>query len=213
MGIIYNGDVQESKIYQSYGLIVYGKMNRYIWIMDNNKEENALITIRIADASGNDIFSMYMGNNAILQRRIDDTLDNFLWWIAEDKPDTYSIERQVYESLCSGDSFFNHKIRQRKERQKREEEEKRRIAEREKAQSAAIDSIKAYCDKNGLISHFTYDGVYLIKAHNEKAFDMISSADSERMKSIIDLMKKYPDNNDGCIVKYDTMENILRFIA
>ena len=77
MGLILNNNVEESKIYSAYGLTVYGKINRYIWTMDNNKEEKALITIRIIDAEGNDIFSMNMGNNVILQSRIDDIKDNF----------------------------------------------------------------------------------------------------------------------------------------
>ena len=49
MGLILNNNVEESKIYSAYGLTVHGKINRYIWTMDNNKEEKVLITIRISD--------------------------------------------------------------------------------------------------------------------------------------------------------------------
>ena len=212
MGIIYNNNVEESKIYQAYGLTVYGKINRFEWTA-YNETENALINIRITDANGNDVVSMYMGNNCILQRQIDDTLDNFLWWIAEEHPDSYTIEKQVYKSLCASDNFFNYKIRQRKDRQKKEEEEQKRFIEREKAQNAAIDSIKAYCKKNGLIPYFTYDEVYLIKTHNDKAYNAISTADNKRMENIIDFMQKHPDNVDGYIIKCDTMQNILRYIS
>ncbi len=69
---------------------------------------------------------MDMGNRCIFQCRIDDTMDNFLWWIVEEKPDAYLIEKQIFKSLCQSDSFFNYSIRQRKEKQKREEAEKRR---------------------------------------------------------------------------------------
>lgn len=120
MGIIYDSNVEETKIYEAYGLIVYGKINRYVWTVFDKEDENALITIRITDLSGNDIFSMYMGNNCIFQSRVDDTLDNFLYWIVEDKPDSYLIERQVYESLCQADSLFNHLIMQKKCRQKKD---------------------------------------------------------------------------------------------
>lgn len=212
MGIIYNNNVEESEIRRAYGLMVYGKINRYEWTM-NNQIEKALTTIRIVDAAGNDILSMTLGNNCILQRRIDDTLDNFLWWIAEDHPDTYFLKQQVYKSLCASDSLFNHNIRQRKERRQREEEEKKRNLEREKAQNAAIDSIKAYCSKNGLIPYFTYDGVYLLKTFNEKAYNAIRTADNKRMKNIIDFMQKYPDNVDGYIMKHGTLKNILKYIA
>ena len=77
MGLILNNNVEETKIMSAYGLTVYGKINRYVWTISDRAEENALITIRIADAEGNDIFSMNMGNNVILQSRIDDTMDNF----------------------------------------------------------------------------------------------------------------------------------------
>ena len=57
MGLILNNNVEESKIYSAYGLTVYGKVNRYVWTIDNNREENALTTIRVVDAGG----SYYIG--------------------------------------------------------------------------------------------------------------------------------------------------------
>lgn len=213
MGIIYNSNVEETKILQSYGLTVYGKINRYVWTMDNNKEEKALITIRIEDTEGKNIFSMNMGNRFIFQSRIDDTMDNFLYWIAEEQPDIYTIERQVYKSLCASDAFFNHSIRQKKENQKREEAEKIRIAELKKEEDAAIQSIKTYCAKNGLIPHFTYNGVYLIKTRTENALQMLKMADDKHMESIIKFIKKYPDNKDASIFKFGTREEILQYIA
>lgn len=213
MGVIYNNNVEESRIYQAYGLTVYGKINSYEWTIYNYRRENALITIRIVDENGNDIFSVYMGNNCILQCRIDDTMDNFLWWIAEERPNNYTIEKQVYSSLCSGNCLFNNSIQQQKAKRKREEEEKKRIAEREKAAGEAKDNIKAYCDKNNLISYFTYEKVYLIRTHNEKAYQAIKTADYKRMESFIDFMEKHPENTDAYIVKCDTMENIIKYIA
>lgn len=213
MGIIYNNNVEETKIYQAYGLTVYGKINSYEWSIYNYRRENALITIRITDENGNDIFSMYMGNNCILQCRIDDTMDNFLWWIAEEHPDNYTIEKQVYESLCSSNCLFNNYIQKQKAKRKREEEEKKRIAEHEKAEREAKDNIKAYCAKNGLITYFTYEKVYLIKAHNKKAYQAIKTADDKRIESFIEFMEKHPDNADACIVNCDTIENVLDYIA
>ena len=130
MGLILNNNVEETKIMSAYGLTVYGKINRYIWTISERAEENALITIRIADAEGNDIFSMQMGNRCIFQCRIDDTMDNFLYWIAKEKPDVYDIEKQVFKSLCASNCLFNHSIRQKKQAEKRKEEEAQRITER-----------------------------------------------------------------------------------
>lgn len=212
MGLILNNNVEESKIYSAYGLTVYGKINRYIWTISDRAEENALITIRIIDAEGNDIFSMNMGNNVILQSRIDDTMDNFLYWIAKDQPDTYDIEKQVFKSLCASNCLFNHSIRQRKQNEKRKEEEAQRIAERQAMEEKQIATITDYCKSKGLFFYQDYTEGYLLKAHTETALNMITTADKKQMDYIIDFAQKHPDNKDVSIVKHDTMENILNYI-
>jgi len=212
MGLIYNGNVEETEIYQAYGLTVYGKINRYIWAIYGDKEENALITFRIADADGNDIFSMYMGNNCILQCRIDDTLDNFLWWIAENHPDTYTIERQVFSSLCSGNCLFNHSIENRKFKKRREEEERKRHEEHKKQIIDATNSINDYGNKNELIPCFIFDKVYLIKANSEDVTKLFKTADNKHLESIIGFIEEHPDNKDASVIKSGTMEEILNYI-
>lgn len=120
MGLILNYNVPETKIYSSHGLMVYGKINRYIWTIDNT-EENALISIRITrmiNGKETTVFKMQMGNRCIFQCRIDDTLDNFLYWMAIEKPDKYSIERRIYDSLCQSNSLFNHLMNQKKAKQR-----------------------------------------------------------------------------------------------
>ena len=212
MGLILNNNVEESKIYSAYGLTVYGKINRYIWTISERAEENALITIRIADTEGNDIFSMQMGNNVILQSRIDDTMDNFLYWIAKDQPDTYDIEKQIFKSLCASNCLFNHSIRQRKQNEKRKEEEMQRIAERQAMEEKQIATITDYCKSKGLFFYQDYSECYLLKAHTETALNMITTADKKQMDYIIDFAQKHPDNKDISIVKHDTIENILNYI-
>ena len=212
MGLILNNNVEESKIMTAYGLTVYGKINRYIWNISDRAEENALITIRIEDAEGNDIFSMNMGNNVILQSRIDDTMDNFLYWIAKDHPDKYDIEKQVFNSLCASNCMFNHSIRQRKQKEKRKEEEAQRIAERQAIEEKQIATITDYCKSKGLFFYQDYTEGYILKAHTETALNMITTADKKQMYYIIDFAQKHPDNKDVSIVKHDTIENILNYI-
>ena len=211
MGLILNNNVKETKIMSAYGLTVYGKINHYIWTISDRAEENALITIRIADAEGNDIFSMQMGNRCIFQCRIDDTMDNFLYWIAKDKPDSYDIEKQVFKSLCASNSLFNHSIRQRKQKEKREEEAQR-IAERQAEEKRHIESINNYCNHKGLFFYQDYTECYLLKALTETASNMLKTADKKQMHYIIGFAQKYPDNKDISIVKHDTIENILNYI-
>lgn len=213
MGLILNNNVEETKIMSAYGLTVYGKINRYIWTLENNKEENALIHIRIADESGNNIFSMQMGNRCIFQGRIDDTMDDFLYWISTERPDTYDIEKQVYKSLCQSDSLFNHLIRQKKDIQRKADAERQRMEEAQKEERAAIDSITIYATENGLISAFTYDKVYLIKALTETAGKVLKTAENKHMEGLLQFMESHPDNNDARIVISGSMKEILQYIA
>lgn len=214
MGLILNNNVEETKIMSAYGLTVYGKVNRYVWTLEGNKEENALINIIIvSDADNELLFSMQMGNRCILQCRIDDTMDNFLYWIATEKPDTYAIEKQVYKSLCQSDSLFNHLIRQKKDRQKKADAERQRMEEAQKAERAAVDSITDYSNENGLILAFTYEKVYLIKALTETARNVLKMADNERMEGLLQFMESHPDNTDAKIITSGNMEEILQYIA
>lgn len=214
MGLILNNNVEETKIMIVYGLTVYGKINRYVWTLEGNREEKALINIIIvSDADNELLFSMQMGNRCIFQCRIDDTMDNFLYWIATEKPDAYSIEKQVYKSLCQSDSLFNHLIRQKKDRQRKADAERQRMEEAQKKERAAVDSINDYSNENGLIPAFTYEKIYLIKALTEKAQNVIKTADNKHMEGLLQFMESHPDNTDAMIIKSGTMEEILQYIA
>ena len=214
MGLILNNNVEETKIMQAYGLTVYGKINRYVWTLEGNREENALINIIIVSDADNEIlFSMQMGNRCIFQCRIDDTMDHFLYWVATEKPDTYAIEKQVYRSLCESDSLFNHSIRQKKDRQKKADIERQRIEEVQRKERAAVNNITDYSNENGLIPAFTYEKVYLIKALTETAQNVIKTADNKHMEGLLQFMESHPDNTDARIIKSGTMEEILQYIV
>lgn len=215
MGIIYDGNVEEKKLYKAYGLTVYGKINRYVWTIHNGKEDECVITLRITDSNGNNILDMYLGNNCAMYDTFDRTIDNFLYWIATENPDAEQIEKQVYQSLCQSDCWFNHRIQTRKFNARREEEERRRIEEQKKKEQAALDKIKEYCRERDLI--FYYDGwtVYILKALNDKALEsinrVIKNHDCEMMKKYIQFAKEYSDdprNKDLKIVQSGTIQEI-----
>lgn len=212
MAIIYNNNVEETEIMSAYGLTVYGKVNLYEWgIWNDNKVENALITFRITDKNGNDVFNMYMGNRFIFQQRIDDTLDNFLYWIATENPDTHMIEDQVYKSLCSSNSLFNHRIQNEKLKAKQKEEDQKWRVEREDQERKQIEELKAYCDKKGYFYIVDWDEVTVFKVKTESVRDMLFKVqnDTAKVKMLIDFAKKYHNNKDVEIVKQGTMEEIL----
>lgn len=212
MGIIYNNNVEETEIMSAYGLTVYGKVNRYEWgIWKDNKEENALITIRIVDKNGNDVFNMYLGNICILQSAIDYTLDNFLYWMATENPDTHMIENQVYKSLCSSDSLFNHRIENEKAKAKRKEEEQKRIAKRQELEKKQRKELEAYCNKKGYFYLIDWDEVTVFKVKTESVRDMLLKVqgDTKKIREVVDFAKKYPDNKDVEIIEQGNMEEIL----
>ena len=212
MGIIYDGNVEEKKLYKAYGLTVYGKINRYIWTIHNGKEDECIITLRIANNDGNNLLDMYLGNNCSMMEIFDRTIDNFLYWISTENPDAEQIEKQVYQSLCQSDCWFNDRIRMRKFNTKREEEKRKRIEEQKKKEQAALDKIKEYCRKKDLI--FYYDGwtVYLLKALDAKGRELVNQAIEEKnhdyMISYIQFAEKYPDNKDLRIIQSGTIQEI-----
>lgn len=212
MGIIYDGNVEEKKLYKAYGLTVYGKINRYVWTIHNGKEDECIIALRIANNDGNNLLDMYLGNNCIMYDTFDRTIDNFLYWISTENPDAEQIEKQVYQSLCQSDCWFNDRIRTRKFNAEREEEKRKRIEEQKKKEQAALDKIKEYCRKKDLI--FYYDGwtVYLLKALDAKGRELVNQAIAEKnhtdMERYIQFAEKYPENKDLHIIQSGTIQEI-----
>lgn len=212
MGIIYDGSVEEKKLYKAYGLTVYGKVNRYVWTIHNGKEDECIITLRIANNAGNNILDIYLGNVCIMYDTFDRTIDNFLYWISTENPDVERIKKQVYQSLCQSDCWFNHRITSRKFKERQQEETQRKIEEREAKKRAALDRIKEYCRKKDLI--FYDDGwkVYLLKTSCDAAKSIINQAIAEKnhtdMERYIQFAEKYPENKDLHIIQSGTIQEI-----
>lgn len=214
MGIIYNSKVKETGIMTAYGLVVYGKINCYEWTTRNNESEDCLISIRIADGKGNDIFTMNLGNNCIMWSRVCDTMENFLYWIVTENPDAYAIEKQVYKSLCSSNSLFNHYILNKKLKAKRKEEEQKRIEERQEREKKQREEVETYCKENGLFYYVGYDEVILIKAteNHERQILAETRGNNEQMKVWIEFLEKHPEYHGARIVKRGSMEDVLKEI-
>ena len=212
MGIIYDGNVEEKKLYKAYGLTVYGKINRYVWTIHNNREDECIITLRIVDSAGNNVLDMYLGNNCIMYDTFDRTIDNFLYWISTENPDAEQIKKQVYQSLCQSDCWFNHRITNRKFKERQQAETQRKIEEREEKKQATLDKIKEYCRKKNLI--FYYDGwkVYLLETSCNAATSLVNQAIAEKnhtdMERYIQFAEKYPENRDLHIIQSGEIQEI-----
>lgn len=217
MGIIYNPHTEEKELYTAYNMTVYGKINRYEWtIYSNRAAENCYITLRITDTEGNNIININMGNNAIMESVFHDTIDNFLYWIKTEKPTRIQIENQIFCSLCQSDSIFNHRMMNRKMNDKRKEEEEKRTFEHQEQEKKSRITIETYCKEKGLFFYVGYDEVVIIKALTNECRRLLAEEqrrnNTDKIKSIIDFIEKYPCNHDGKIVKRGTMEDIVDWI-
>lgn len=211
MGIIYNKNAEEKELYSAYGLTVYGKANRY----DSEfspEVEFVYITLRIADEEKT-IIDEYMGNNCIFPSVFERTIDNFLYWIVNDKPDTYGLQNAIRKCLCSSNCLFNIQMENRKRRERKEAAEKARCETIRAEEQKRMDAIKQYCKKKNLLFKQYYDEVYLIKLLNEKARELIENADNKQFEGLRDFMNEHPDNKDAVIIKNGKLEDIVREIA
>lgn len=216
MGIIFNNNVEEKKLYSAYGMTVYGKENDYDWtIYPDKPREKCYISLRINDGK-TDIIKMALGNRCVFKENFDRTIDNFLYWIKNDLPSNYIIENAVFKSLTCTDSIFNHLMEQRKRKERQEEELRKQSEEREKKERAAVVEIIDYCTKHGFFSYEKHGEIIILKPLHDKAKEMIKNAinqcNIERMEMYIDFAMKHSENNDLRIVASGTIEEVLDFV-
>lgn len=115
MGLVYSfSETKEAKLYEAYSMVVYGNVNRYEWtIYPDRPDEEVYVSIRI-ERDGEDIVNEKLGNNCISKEVFEKTIDNLLWWLDQDKPDPYEVEKVIFKSLCENRSLFNYRIESRK---------------------------------------------------------------------------------------------------
>lgn len=212
MGIITNNR-EEKQIYTAYGMTVYGVENKYDWtIYPDRPTENVYTNLRIKK-DGTDIVNVPVCNRCIFKENFNRTIDNFLYWIDKDKPDSYEIENAVFRTLTEANSLFNHSINNRKRKEQQEKEYKARrdaiIAEEERK----LCLIREYCKENDLVFKQRYEKMYLIKILNENTREMIVGADNNKMEWLVDFMHDYPDNTDAVIVIEGELDELVNKIA
>lgn len=132
MGVLWNREAPEKKVYSAYGMTVYGKVNTYQWnIFSGNPVEKCLISLRIVKENiteSQEILNISMGNNVILERVFERTIDNFLYWIVKECPFDNKIEEEVFRVLTKFSTAFNSNMERLKWKEK---ETERRLKEYE----------------------------------------------------------------------------------
>lgn len=212
MGFVYLTDKKEECVYGAYCFMVYAKTNEYEWTINDNPNETVYTSLRI-ERNGTEIYNREFGNRCIFQDNFDRTIDNFLWWLDKDMPDEYEIERTVENSLCSTNSLFNHRINNRKQKEREKAAERERYEKAEAERERKLMTIKMYCEKKKLLYKQYYDEVYLIKLHNEKARQLIEDADNKHFEMLKDFMTQHPNNKDAVIAMNGKLEDIIKKIS
>lgn len=125
MGVLWNRKAPEKKVYSAYGMTVYGKVNTYQWnIFSGNPVEKCLISLRIVRENvteSQEVVNLSMGNNVILERVFERTIDNFLYWIAKEFPFDNEIEEEVFRVLTKFSTVFNSNMERLKWKEKETE--------------------------------------------------------------------------------------------
>lgn len=212
MGLIYTEN-KEKQLYTAYGMTVYGTENKYDWTIYPDKPTETVYTALRIEKNGEDIVNVVVGNRCIFEKVFLRTIDNFLYWIDKDDPDSYTIENAVFKSLCVANSLFNYNIENRKRQgQKDLEYEARReaiIAEEERK----LGEIRDYCKKKNLVFKKYYEKIYLVKIIDENVREMITDADKEKLEWLVDFMHKHPNNEQAIIVIEGELEEVIEEIG
>ena len=211
MSIIYNPDVAEEKIYSAYGLNAFGKINRYIWTLYNNKEENVLITFAIKDESNHTLFYMNMGNNFITESTFNLTIDNFLYWFKKHNPDKLLTEEMVYDVLCGYNSLFNYKIENEKFKERQKEAEKIRRADEKLMYEKKRAAIKKYCNDNNYYMISCNGKILIVKSvkkdkYREYLEEYIDN--EEQIQYLLSFIQKYPNEHTLKIIMDGNIDEI-----
>ena len=196
MGVIYNQNAKETELYSAYGYTVSGKINRYIWTYDGSgREENCYTSIKITDPEDNIILAREMGNNTIFEGTFNSHIDNFLWWIKNDSPSDYEIEKMLLVVLVKNDGLFSYKINNRKIDQRRKEAEQKEREETEKKLKAYCEELETYCKNKGFIFYRSWDGVYIFRINYDidHVKEVLKKENSNLMEHYIKYAEQFPE--------------------
>lgn len=219
MGLIYSfKETEEKELYNAYSMTVYGNINRYKWtIYPDRPDEEVYTSIRI-EKDGEDIVNEKLGNRCIFKEVFERTIDNFLWWLDQDKPDPYEVERTVLKSLCENNSLFNYRIESRKRKMLEKYRENERAEKRKVQMKELFHQLQSICDKKKwlLYQHGEYSECFIFKAKNKRAkehiLDTIAADKSNRIKSFADFAKEHPDNMDVELIAFGYIEDVVNML-
>lgn len=221
MGLVYSfKETEEAKLYEAYGMVVYGNVNKYEWtIYPDRPDEEVYTSIRI-EKDGTNIVDIKLGNRCISKEVFEKTIDNLLWWLDQDKPDPYEVEKIIFKSLCENSLLFNYRIESRKRKMLEKYRENERAEKRKIQMKELFHRLQSICDKKKWLLYrhgdYPYCDCYIFKAKNKRAkehiLDTIAADNSNRIKSFADFAKKHPDNTDVELIASGYIEDVINML-
>ena len=206
MGIIYDKEAKEKKLYKAYDMTVYGKEMTYNWSIYPDKSDELCITsLRITKGNEN-VFKTELGNNCIFKDNFDRTIDNFLYYIKKDSPNAFDIEQTMFKTLTQSNSLFNHRMEQRKKVEQKEVNERKRVRKINEETQNKIDYIKKKASRykwlvyaNKILDKCV---IFKVKTKEGREFleEHIAKDDEKEMERIVEFINNYPENPDASII-------------
>lgn len=110
MGLVYLNN-EEERIYEAYGMTVYGKQDRYTWsIYPDKPDENVYTSLRI-ERNEDEVCNINLGNRCIFKENFNRTVDNFYGGLIKTTQTYMTSIMQSIKKLCESDSLFNHLLK------------------------------------------------------------------------------------------------------
>ena len=214
MGIIYDKNVEEKELYSAYGMTVYGKENRYDSVI-SPEVKSVYITLRISNGEEN-LADVYLGNRCVFPSVFDLTIDDFLYWIREEKPVSYQLEDAVFKYLCNNDSLFRTRIEDMKRREGEKKEEEERTEKYKAEMQKKKEFIEKKCKENNWMlyihDYYPYCDVYIFNPLNDGARELVSYAIRsqyiDRLEFYVKFVEEHPENKDLKVVHYGNIEGV-----
>lgn len=192
---------EKKTLYTAYGYTVEGIKADYVWTYDgSNRREDCLTSLYITDADGKEVYIHHGFNNPIFMECFNRNIDCFLWWIAADQPDAYTLEKNFHDVFLKNSCFFSHRINQRKQAEKRKEEERQKALEREKIEA----EISGYCAENNLKLYKTFSRLYIMEFSDDRIETLFNNADADRLENYINFITENGTNDAKIVFSADT---------
>lgn len=187
-------------LYAAYGYIAEGIKATYEWTCYVDKpEEDCLTSVIIKNADGKEVYKQTVFDYPIFAKCFNENIDNFLWWIEHDSPDSCILEKTFDDVFLDNNYFFSHKIMQRKEQEKREEEARQIILKREAMEKAIV----SHCKEKELKLYRTYSQLYIMEFYDSKVEELFNKSSNEQLEDYIRFVTENSTNEAKLIYHAD----------